>query len=402
MSITPPPTWEHTLPRRSFLRAVGGAAGAAALAGVLTACGNGSEETRPVVRMANRPGAIDRRRTADGRTVVASLQGFTRETGIEADYREVVVDPERFVEALEPYLAAGQPTGWDIVVLRTGPVLTELLRRGVLQELPADRRPNWDDNAAAAVREPAFDPGGRRTMAWRSGITGIAYDPDRTDGPITSLGDLFSRRFAGRVGMFRDMVDLPNLAMVSLGVDPATSTPADWDAAAARLRRQRDDGVVGQYVPPGSLAALARGRVALTMAWSDEVVRANEGRRTPLGFAVPTEGGLLWTDAMAIPIRASNPAGAIRLMDHVYRPDVAAQITASVAGIPPVRGARERLLGMAAQEGDLERASSIRGVATSPLVFPEDDDLSRLSTYRELESDEELARWDAVFRPFAG
>jgi spermidine/putrescine transport system substrate-binding protein len=237
-------------------------------------------------------------------------------------------------------------------------------------------------------------------MAWQSGITGVAYNPALTGRAVTSLGDLFSGEFAGHVGMFGDAVDMPNLAMVAAGIDPETSTPEDWDTAAALLRRQREDGIVRGYFLQNYLQALRDGRVAVAMGWSGDIAQANGAGGTPLAFSVPDEGGLLWTDAMAIPAHAANPAGAIRLMDHVYRPDVAALIAAAVAYVPPVDAARERVFGMAARAEDPDEALALRRVAESPLVFPDEEDLARLSTYRELENDEELARWDAAFGEF--
>jgi spermidine/putrescine transport system substrate-binding protein len=58
------------------------------------------------------------------------------------------------------------------------------------------------------------------------------------------MHDLFSDEFAGKVGMFGDPVDLPNFALLALGIDPETSTPDDWTAAAQLLRDQRDGGIL--------------------------------------------------------------------------------------------------------------------------------------------------------------
>ena len=104
--------------------------------------------------------------------------------------------------------------------------------------LPTDKRPNFDANASVAVKDPAYDPGNVFTMAWQSGFTGIGWDPDqvrelRPSKPeITSMIDLFDPAFAGKVGMFNNSADLAGLVMVGQGVDPATSTPEQWQAAA--------------------------------------------------------------------------------------------------------------------------------------------------------------------------
>ncbi|HEX6844214.1 MAG TPA: extracellular solute-binding protein [Actinomycetota bacterium] len=389
------PSFGVSLPRRRFLGTAGGVLATAALGPVLSACGREPAAPAGIVHVANGPQRVDAVASPDGGTEYPSLRGFTRETGILVDYREVVLDAAGFTAQVRPYLVRDEPTGWDVIVIRNGPTLGELLREGLLEELPLDRRPHFDDHALPTVEDPAYDPGSRHTMAWRSGMTGIAYDPAATERRVTSLGDLFTREFAGRVGMLGDAVDMPNLAIVAVGADPASSTPVDWDRAAELLQRQREAGVVVD-VGGDPVGALRTGRVAVSLARSSDVYRANE-EGASLQFVVPDEGGLLWTDAMCIPRRAADPVSAMRFMDHVYRPDVAAQIATSGAYLSPVRGARERLLGLAAKQEDETRARELRAIAASPLAFPTDDDLSRLWTSRDLRDEGEAARWAATF-----
>jgi hypothetical protein len=46
-------------------------------------------------------------------------------------------------------------------------------------------------------------------------------------------------------------------------------------------------------------------------------------------------------------------------------------------------------------DGDL-----LAKVAASPLVFPSEEDRSRLHTYRVFENEEELVAWNRIFAPF--
>ena len=65
-----------------------------------------------------------------------------------------------------------------------------------------------------------------------SGTTGIAWNPKFVQTPVTSLKELWNPAYKGRVGMMADIQDLGNFGLLKLGVDPETSTPADWRAAA--------------------------------------------------------------------------------------------------------------------------------------------------------------------------
>jgi spermidine/putrescine transport system substrate-binding protein len=391
--------------RRGFLTAAGGAAGAAALAPLVAACSPSSPPTgfdgerAGIVNVASWPLYLDRGKGQDGVPTRPSLERFFADTGIGINYREVISDAEAFYQKIRPYLVQGRPTGWDVMVITNGVTLSKLIALDQLEELPAGRRPNFDAYASDAVRDPAYDPGNRHSMAWQSGITGIAYNRRITGREITSLDDLFSEEFQGRVGMFGDPVDLPNLALLAIGASPESSTPADWRAAAALLRRQRDKGIVRDYYSQSYINALAKGDLALSMAWSGDIFQQIALGSTDLRFVVPEEGGLLWTDAMVVPRGAQHPADAMAFMDYVYRPDIAAMIAAWVAYVTPVPSARDVMLEDAAALEESE-AAALRSVAESSLVFPAAEDLARLSTYRELVGDEELAQWDELFAGF--
>jgi spermidine/putrescine transport system substrate-binding protein len=202
--------------------------------------------------------------------------------------------------------------------------------------------------------------------------------------------------------MFGDTTDLPNFALLAIGVDPETSTVNDWREAAAFLAKKRDAGIIRGFYTQGYINALSKGDTWLTMAWSGDIFQQNQsGASTGLQFVVPDEGALLWTDNMVIPRGAQHPVDALRLMDFVYRPEVAAMIAAGVAYITPVPNAQDRLRTMASRAtGD--RATVLAEVADSPLVFPAPEDRAKLRTYRVLASEEEATEWDRLFTPFTG
>jgi spermidine/putrescine transport system substrate-binding protein len=265
-------------------------------------------------------------------------------------------------------------------------------------------RPNFDKYAGPHVKDPAYDPGNKYTMAWQSGLTSIGWDPVqikqlRPDNPtITSIMDLFDPAFKGKVGMIGDNQDLPNTALLAIGVEPETSTPDDWQKAADLLTKQRDDGIVRQYYEQNYIQALSNGDVALTMAWSGDIFQANlSGDSQGLQFTVPPEGAIIWTDNMCVPTGVEHPVDAITYMDYVYQPEVQAMIEEWVNYISPVPAAQAVVEADAAKAtgGD---ATYLNNVAKSTLVFPTVDQMSKFSTYRLLTEQEEVD-WNNLFQP---
>jgi spermidine/putrescine transport system substrate-binding protein len=135
------------------------------------------------------------------------------------------------------------------------------------------------------------------------------------------------------------------------------------------------------------------------MAWSGDVFQL-QFDDPDLQFVVPEEGGILWTDNMAIPKGAAHPNDALAMMNYVYEPEVAAQIAEWVNYITAVPGAQEVIVehaDAAEEEGDAETADYLRAVAESPLVFPTDEMLSRLYSYKVLDEEEER-QWNELFQ----
>ncbi|MBL7495194.1 spermidine/putrescine ABC transporter substrate-binding protein [Frankia sp. CNm7] len=379
------------LGRRGFLR-LGGAAGVAAL---LAACGvegeksNDSSGTAPedfwdgkekagVLNFANWPLYID---VADDGSN-PSLKKFEDEKGIKVTYREVIQDNESFFATIRPQLAANQSTGHDLIVMTNGLQLDKLIALGYLAPLDLTKLPNFVKNADASVKNPAYDQGNKYTVAWQSGITGIAYDPEKTGREITSYEDLFDPAFAGHVGMFGENQDLPNLALVGMGIDPTTSTPDDWKKAADKLTKQREDGIVRKYYVQDYIDPLAAGDLWITMAWSGDVFQ-QVAAGSNLKFVVPQEGAILWTDNMCIPKTAEHPVDAITYMDFAYEPEVAAMLADYINYITPVQSAKS----LVSPE-----------IGESPLIFPSQEDLANTHRFRVLTTEEET-EWNKIFQP---
>ena len=393
------------LSRRDVFKYAGIGAGALSMSSILAACGSKSSSTvnpagggnlfagKPhnIVNFANWPYYIDKAKDASGQIIHPSLVMFTKDTGIQVNYREVIQDNASFFGKIQPLLASGQPTGWDIIVITNGTTLTKLLQSNYLVPLPTNLRPNFDANASDAVKNPSYDPNNKFTMAWQSGLTGIGWDPKQVAAlrpakpTITSIEDLFDPVFAGKVGMFGDNQDLPNFVMLALGVKPEDSTPADWQKAADKLTAQKPN--VRSYYTQNYINALNNGDVALTMAWSGDIFQSNlSGAASGLQFTVPSEGAIIWTDNMCIPMGVQNPVDAITMMDYVYKPDVQALIEDYNGYICPVPASQALIAKVDPQ------------TAKSPLVFPTAAEVALFHTYRVL-TDAELLQWNALFEP---
>ena len=330
-----------------------------------------------------------------------TLQAFEEATGIAVNYTESIEDNQSFFGTVQPALAAGEDTGYDIIVM-TDWMIGNLARLGYLEEIDVERDvPNFVANTDPVYLERSYDPGNRYSVPYQSGLTGIAYNPALVDEEITSMDALFDpefvEKYCGQIGMFVEMRDSMAFAMLYNGVNPSEATLEDAEAAQETLLEQAP--CVRDYYGNEFAQALADGSLAITMAWSGDVFQL-QFDNPELQFVVPEEGAILWTDNMAIPKGAQHPNAALEMMNYLYEPENAAQVAEWVNYITPVPGAQEIITQHADDaeaEGDTETAEYLRAVAESPLVFPTQEMLDRLYSYKVLDEEEER-QWNELFQ----
>ncbi|HEU5023931.1 MAG TPA: spermidine/putrescine ABC transporter substrate-binding protein [Spirillospora sp.] len=326
----------------------------------------------------------------------STIKAFEKATGIKVDYKEVIQEMGPWFGKIQAPLAAGQSIGFDLMVMTNGIQLEQARQLGYLAPLDQSRLKNFQANAGATFKNPSYDPGNAFTVPYESGITGIAYNTKYVKEEITSIAQLFDPKYKGRVGMMGDSQELGNFGMFLLGIDPEKSTQADWEKAAAKLREQRDKGIVRKYYNQDYVDAVSKGDVWMTMAWSGDVYSMTS---PDVRFAIPKEGGTIWTDNMCIPKTASSPVDAITLMDWLYVPENNAPLTEFVNYITPVPGVKQVVAADAAKATGQEKKDLTR-LSTSPLVFPTDADMQRLRHYRRLTQAEET-QYQKIFEPIA-
>lgn len=391
--------------RRDVLRLAGLAA--AGLGGV-AGCGTGGSRPAPQVLAQSPMARYWSRQRRHGHVNFANwplyidagrrtLQQFTAATGIGVTYAEVIQDSPTWFAKISPILTAHESIGYDIMVITNGFQFSELVAHGELIPLDQGMLGNFHRYASQKFQRRSFDPGNTYSVPWASGSTGIAWNPAYLKAPVTSISELWNPAYKGRVGMMSDLQELGNFGMIKLGINPEHSTPADWRAAAKVLTAQRDAGLVRGYYQQSYIDALSRGETWISMAWSGDVFQQNLSSGTSLQFAIPREGGSIWTDNMVIPRQAQNPVDAMMLMDWYYRPEVAAQLTESINYISAVPAVRPIIAADAARaSGNVKRI--LTEVATSGLVWPSPAEYARLYNYADVSG-----RWQreylSIFQP---
>jgi spermidine/putrescine transport system substrate-binding protein len=311
----------------------------------------------------------------DDSTKHKTLEDFTAEFGTVVKYSEVINDNNEFFGTIKAPLEAGQPTGWDLVVL-TQWMAARIIRLGWAEKFDLTDMPTYTVTLEDVYRGPDFDANNEYHAPWQAGMTGLGFDRKVT-GDLTSSNSLWDPKWAGRVTYLTEMRDAVGLTLWNLGYNPLTVTTEQFDEAVAKMQSAVDDGIVRAFTGNEYAEDLVAGNVVLAMSWSGDIIQ-KQLEKGSLRFVIPDEGGVLWYDNMLVPLGSPNLYTAELFIDFVYRPEIAAQIAAWVNYIVPVKGAKAEL------------AKIDEDLAKNPLIFPPPEMLANVAPFKSLSEEEEV------------
>jgi spermidine/putrescine transport system substrate-binding protein len=373
--------------RREFLSRAGLLGGAVVFGGpaLLAACGSGGIKSKSLspgttskltsgcklpaqsssksLTISNWPLYIDKKTVKD----------FQTASGIKTSYKEDFNDNEEFYAKYKPLLSQCNGIGRDLIV-PTDWMASRMISLGWAAAIDPAKVPNRA-NLLDSLQHPSFDKDRTYTMPWQSGMTGLAYNKKL----VAQLGlpapksfkDLLDPKYKGKITFLTEMRDTVGLWMLVEGKDPAKATFADATSAFDQIEKAAKSGQVRRFTGNDYADDLSNGNVVAAMAWSGDVVQLQQNNKD-LVFVVPEEGGMLFSDNMMILATSDHVADAEAWINYVYDPKHAAQITAEVQYISPVKGVGAELQKIAPD------------LASNPLINPPADIQSRLHIFGQL------------------
>ncbi len=260
------------------------------------------------------------------------LKAFEKETGIKVNY--TTYDSN---EILEAKLRAGR-SGYDVVVPTAAPFLVRQLAANLYQPLDKAKLKNLknlDPEIMASLAK--VDPGNAHAIPWMWGTTGIGYNTAAIrkrmpDAPVDSLRMVFDpavvSKFADCGVMLLDSAtDVFPAALKYLGLDPDSKKTEDLQKAADVVKAVRP--YIRKFHSSEYINALAGGDICLALGFSGDIFQARDRAakakdKQDIAYTIPREGSLLWIDVAAIPKDAPNAGNALRFLDFMLEPKVAA------------------------------------------------------------------------------
>lgn len=274
------------------------------------------------------------------------LEQFTKETGIKVIYSTYESN-----ESMYAKLKTWKDGAYDLVVPSTY-FVAKMRNEGMLQEIDKSQLSNFKNLDPNLLNKP-FDPNNDYSIPYIWGATAIGVNTDEVDAKsITRWADLWQPQYKQSLLLTDDAREVFQMALRKLGYSGNTRDPKQIEAAYEELKKLMPNVLAFNSDNPGN--PFMEGEVNVGMIWNGSAYVARQAG-TPLQIIWPQEGGIFWMDNLAIPANAKNRAGALKLINFLLRPEVAAQVAETI-GYPTPNLAAKKLLPQA--------------VANDPSLYP--------------------------------
>ena len=369
-------------------RAVLAGAGGLGAAGLLAACGGGSDsaDSANSVRWGNWPLYLD---YDEDTKKYPTLEKFKEQTGITANYFEDYNDNDEFFGKVQAQLKLGEDIGYDVVT-PTDWMAARWIRLGYTQKFDAANIPN-KSNILDSLATPSFDPNREQSLTWQGIMAGFGWNTEKNPKGIRTLDELFAPQNKGKIVVLSEMRDTIGIILRSQGVDLQTVTEDQFMNAVDFMAKKIADGWIRGVKGNEYAEDLTSGDATAVIGWSGDMFILKSENEGKFDFAIPDSGGTISGDNLMIPSTASaeGKANAEKLINFYYDPAIAAEVAAYVNYVCPVKGA----------QAEMEKIDP--ALASSPFIFPDAATSAKLSVFRSLTPAEETS-WGEAFQKAAG
>jgi putrescine transport system substrate-binding protein len=281
--------------------------------------------------------------------MIASFEG---ETGIKVNYNTFENN-----EALHAKLVAGN-SGYDIVVPSAG-FAKKQIDGGLYQPIDKTKLTNYGNlNPGFMAKIAGVDPDNKHLVPWAWGFTTVGINKQKVEKalggmpmPDNAWDLVFDAKYADKlkscgIAYLDSPSEILPVALHYIGKPAYSEDPADFKAAGEMLMKVRKD---IRLFSSTMIDDIAGGKACAFVGWSGDINIAADrvketGGKDEIVPLLPTGGGLVFIDTMAIPTDAKHVNNAHAFMDFYLRAAKAASMsnemnypTGNSAALPEIK-----------------------------------------------------------------
>ncbi len=250
--------------------------------------------------------------TWEGMFDPATLEAFTKETGIKVNYSSFDTD-----ETMLAKLETAKGGDYDLIIADDY-IIETAIGEGLVQKLDTALLKNLG-NINPIYQGQFFDPENAYTVPYGAGVQTIVYNPAVIDKEIKGYADLWDSALKDNLAIIGNYRVINGMALKVLGESYNTTDVAAIEKAGAKLielapniRLIKDDNVQDDLIS---------GEVGAAVMYTSQVTQACLAN-PELKVVYPAEGIGFGIMAQFIPVNAPHADAAHAFIDYILRPEV--------------------------------------------------------------------------------
>lgn len=296
---------------------------------------------------------------------------FEKETGIK-------VKSSEFDENEKMYTLVKNSPGLYDVVVPSEYMVQKMISEGLLEELDHSKLSNLKEISPLFL-DKTFDPGNKYSLPMFFGTVGILYNTTKVDAADMNEWDaVFNEKYKDEIWMLDSSRDTLGVGFWHLGYSANSKNEAELKEVVELMKNQK--ALVKGYLQDEIKQHMVNGNGSIAVVYSGEAREAIE-ENSDLAFYIPNHSNV-WIDNFAVVKGTKNYDNALKLIDFLNRPEIAAMNGAFEA--TPVEKAKE-----------IEPAKSL---ADNKVLYPDAAVLDELEAYEDLGAYVETfeAEWENI------
>lgn len=248
------------------------------------------------------------------------VQEFEEKLGVKVKFTYFESDDDRTA-----LLQATDGKGYDVVIT-DGTAISKYAKQQWLAPISESEVPNKRhiDHRWTTAHPEA----GRFAVPYFWGTLGIAYRSDLVPEGVdfSSWMQLFNppEALRGKIVMNKNARDLTAAALKALGYSMNTSDRKQLAEAEALLQGQKPYVKAYTYLTLSEESALVTGDIVASMMYSGDALMV-QAHNDNITLSLPKEGGQLWVDYFAVMQSSPNKELAMKFINFMNKPEIAAR-----------------------------------------------------------------------------
>lgn len=243
------------------------------------------------------------------------LAQFEKETGIHVIYSEFDENENMYT------VVKNSPSDYDLIA-PSEYMVEKMIDEGMLREIDHSKLKNIS-NIGKAFMDREFDPKNKYSIPMIYGTVGILYNKTKVDPADMHNWDIiFNEKYKKQIWMLDSSRDTFGPGAWHLGYSANTKNEKELKEIAELMKKQKS--LVTAYLQDEIKQHMINGVGAVAVIYSGEAWAAM-AENPDLDYYLPPKSNL-WIDNFAIPKDAKNYENALKLIDFLSRPDIAAKI----------------------------------------------------------------------------